>query len=217
MHLQGVRLLFVARTGFEPVICWMRTNCPRPLDERAVSFDFLPTIQYSLSYKALYFLPIDRSLFFMQTKILLTQEGYDKLNLELRQLKETKRKKAIDRLKKAREMGDLSENSEYVAAKEELSFIESRILEIEDKLKKVQVTNHDSTAQKVEIGSRVIVESEGKKEAYMIVGDLETDIAAGKLAYTSPLGKALMRRKTNEEFAVKAPVGLITYKIISIQ
>ena len=63
----------------------------------------------------------------MQTKILLTQEGYDALTLELKQLKEVKRKKAIDRLKKAREMGDLSENSEYVAPKAELSFIESRI------------------------------------------------------------------------------------------
>ena len=153
----------------------------------------------------------------MQTKILLTQEGYDALTLELKQLKEVKRKKAIDRLKKAREMGDLSENSEYVAAKEELSFIESRILEIEDKIKKAQVANHDSATQKVEIGSRVTVISEENKETYMIVGDLETDITAGKLAYTSPLGKALMGKKRDEEFVVKAPVGLITYKIISIQ
>ncbi|HLD26856.1 MAG TPA: transcription elongation factor GreA [Patescibacteria group bacterium] len=152
----------------------------------------------------------------MKTQILLTQEGYDTLTLELKQLKEVKRKKAIDRLQKAREMGDLSENSEYVAAKEELSFIESRILEIDDKLKKAQVTNHHYNAQKVEIGSRVAITSEGKTETYMIVGDLETDIAVGKLAYTSPLGKALIGRKTNEECIVKAPAGLIAYKIISI-
>lgn len=149
--------------------------------------------------------------------ILLTQDGFDKLTKELSNLREIKRKKAIERLKKAREMGDLSENSEYVAAKEELSFIDARIQEIDDKLKKVRVINHNSVTQKVEIGSYVMIETAGKKETYMIVGDLETDIAEKKLAYTSPLGKALMGRKSGEEFEVKVPVGVMVYKIISIQ
>lgn len=153
----------------------------------------------------------------MTQHILLTQDGYDKLTNELNHLREIKRKKAIDRLKKAREMGDLSENSEYVAAKEELSFIDSRIQEIDDKLKKVRVINHDSATQKVEIGSYVTIETEGKKATYMIVGDLETDIELKKLAYTSPLGKALIGRTVGEKLIVKAPVGVITYKILGIQ
>lgn len=153
----------------------------------------------------------------MDKQILLTQDGFDKLSNELQHLKDIKRKNAIDRLKKAREMGDLLENSEYVAAKEELSFIETRIQEIDDKLKKARIINHNSVAQKIEIGTYVTVETGGKKETYMIVGDLETDIAAGKLAHTSPLGKALMNRKIGDKLVVNVPAGISVYKIIAIQ
>lgn len=153
----------------------------------------------------------------MSNTVLLTHDGFEKLTKECAELKEKKRKRALDRLKKAREMGDLSENSEYTAAKEELSLIDARIGEIEELLKKAQIVNHTAVTQKVEIGSQATVENHGQREVYTIVGDLEADIAEKKLSHTSPLGKALMGKKIGDELQVRVPAGVVHYKIIAIQ
>lgn len=147
----------------------------------------------------------------------LTQEGYDKIKNELSELKDKKRPKAVDRLQKARAMGDLSENSEYSSAIEALAFIDSRIQDIEEMLKKTKVINHTLAGQQVEIGSSVVVSQNGKEEAFMIVGELETDLEHKKLSHTSPIGKALMGKKKGEMVEVDTPSGKILYKIVNVQ
>lgn len=155
-------------------------------------------------------------MFFMSNQVFLTQQGYDQLQQELKELKENKRKKAVDRLQKARAMGDLTENSEYAAAIEALSFVDSRIQEIEDLLKKAQIINHNNSHQRVEIGSKVTLENQGQREIFTIVGELEANIAEKKLSHAAPIGKALIGKKRGEEVEIAVPAGKIKYKIIDI-
>lgn len=147
----------------------------------------------------------------------LTKEGFENLKKELDQLVKEKRPYAIDRLGKARSMGDLSENSEYTAAKEELAFVEGRIQEIEEILKIVEVVENQNGGNKVEIGSSVMVENNGKKELYQIVGEYEADPMNKKLSHTSPIGKALIQKKVGDWVEVDVPAGKIKYKIIEIK
>ena len=150
-------------------------------------------------------------------KTQLTQDGFDKLKLELEQLTKTKRPYAVERLHKARSMGDLSENSEYTAAKEELAFVEGRILEIEEILKTVEVVaNHDG-ASIVEVGTSVVIDSNGEKELYQIVGEFEADPINKKLSHTSPIGQALVGKKVGDWVEVEVPAGKIKYKIVEIK
>lgn len=153
----------------------------------------------------------------MPNHTILTQEGYEKLVNELNRLKNIERQRAVDRLKKAREMGDLSENSEYAAAKEALSFIDSRILTIEEVLKQAKVVNHHMGHQVVEVGSVVEVESKDVKEVFTIVGELEADIAKKKLSISSPLGKNLTGKKRGENVVVQTPGGTVSYTILAIR
>lgn len=150
-------------------------------------------------------------------KTQLTKEGFENLKKELDELVKTKRPYAIDRLGKARSMGDLSENSEYTAAKEELAFVEGRILEIEEILKVVEVVENHNTADKVEVGSSVAVEVGGKKELFQIVGEFEADPMNKKLSHTSPIGHALLSKKVGDWVEVEVPAGKIKYKIIQIK
>lgn len=147
----------------------------------------------------------------------LTKNGYEKLQKELDELIKIKRPYAVDRLHKARSMGDLSENSEYTAAKEELAFIEGRIQEIEEVLKTVEVVENQRSNDKVEIGSSIIVEVDGKKELYQIVGEFEADPMNKKLSHTSPIGKALIDKKVGDCVEVEVPAGKIKYKILEIK
>lgn len=147
----------------------------------------------------------------------LTREGFKKLKKELDELIKIKRPYTVDRLHKARSMGDLSENSEYTAAKEELAFVEGRIQEIEEILKKVEVIENRNNNDKVEIGSSIIVEVNGKKEYYQIVGEFEADPINKKLSHTSPIGKALLGKKVNDFVEVEVPAGKIKYKILEIK
>ena len=151
-----------------------------------------------------------------QTK--LTQEGYQKLEKELEELKNSKRPMAVDRLAKARSMGDLSENSEYVAAKEGLDFIDERIAEIEHILHTAQIVeNTNEKLEEVELGETVVVETDRKRIEFTIVGDYETDPVNGKLSSSSPIGKALLGRKIGDEVEIEVPAGKIKYKIIEIK
>ena len=156
--------------------------------------------------------------FFMNdSQIQLTTEGYSKLQQELKELANTKRPLAVERLQKARSMGDLKENSEYAAAKEDLAFVEGRVQEIEAILKKAVVATVKTNNDFVEIGNRVIVEKNGLQEEYLLVGEYEADPQQKKLSPTSPLGKALLNKKVNDITEVEAPAGKVQYKILEIK
>lgn len=149
-------------------------------------------------------------------KIAVTQEGYDKLVAELKELREVKRPAILVELQKAREMGDLSENGAYTSAKESLRFLDRRLIWIEMKLRDVQIVERDADLGTVSLGDTVVIEKEGKKTTYQIVGDLEADIANGKLSTNSPIGKAVFGKKLGESVVVQIPAGDVTYKIVAI-
>jgi len=147
----------------------------------------------------------------------LTQEGFQKLKLELEELKNIKRPNIVNRLTKARSMGDLSENSEYTAAKEELNFIDYKIAELEEILKNVEVVDKGKDGAILELGETVVVESEGKRMEYQIVGEYEADPLKNKISSTSPIGQALLGKRINEEVEITVPAGKIIYKIVEIK
>lgn len=151
------------------------------------------------------------------TKIQLTQKGYDDLKIEHKDLLTNKKPKAIDRLSKARSMGDLSENSEYTAAKEELAFVEGRVQEIEGILSNAEVIENNNTGDQVQVGSSVTVEVGGKNELFQIVGEFEADPMNKKLSQNSPIGQALINKKVGDLVEVNIPAGKVQYKIIEIK
>lgn len=147
---------------------------------------------------------------------MLTKEGLDELKTEHDVLVDTKRPVAVSRLSDARSLGDLSENSEYAAAKQDLAFIDGRIAELEEILHSAKViTNHGKSH--VDIGSRVTLHVNGKKEAFTVVGEWEADPKEKKISHESPLGKALMGKKSGDSVEVEAPAGRILYKILHIE
>lgn len=149
-------------------------------------------------------------------KTQLTQDGLEKIQNELKELKETKRPRAVDRLSKARAMGDLSENSEYSAAKEELAFVEGRIREVETILKNAEVVSNGTTGALVTLGSKITIETNGHQDSFSIVGEFEADPVSKKLSVTSPIGKALIGKKIGETVEIEVPAGKTAYKILSI-
>ncbi len=149
-------------------------------------------------------------------KILLTKEGLAELKKEHEELVAVKRPDAVARLAAARELGDLSENSEYAAAKQDLSFIDGRILELEEILHGAKViTNHGKSH--VDVGCKVTVNINGKKEVFSLVGEWEADPKEKKISHESPLGKALLGKKVGEEVEVEAPAGRVLYKVLRIE
>lgn len=150
-------------------------------------------------------------------KIQVTSDGYYRLQAELKDLLENKKPYAVNRLHTARAMGDLSENSEYSAAKEDLAFVEGRIQEIEEILKRADVISNHNGNHHVDVGVTVTVEADGNREEYQIVGEFEADPMNKKLSHTSPIGKALLGKKVGEFVEVDIPVGKIKYKILSIK
>ncbi|MBI4004619.1 transcription elongation factor GreA [Candidatus Roizmanbacteria bacterium] len=150
-------------------------------------------------------------------KIQLTKEGYETLQKEYRELKEHKRPAAVERLQKARAMGDLSENSEYTAAKEDLALVEGRVQELEEILRDVEIIDQQIGDRVVKIGKSVTVEREGERATYMIVGEFEADPMNKKLSHTSPIGKALLGRKVDEVVKINTPAGKTTYSIVDIK
>lgn len=146
----------------------------------------------------------------------LTREGLEKLQSELKELTEVKKPYAIERLQKARSMGDLSENSEYSAAKEELALVEGRIQEIDELLKNVEIIQNHTKGQIVALGTKIKVEVNSHTEEFHIVGEFEADPAMKKLSNTSPIGKALIGKTIGDVVEVDVPAGKIKYKIVDI-
>ncbi len=154
--------------------------------------------------------------------ILVTKEGLEKLKEELTNLKDVKRVEVAERLKEAISYGDLSENAEYEEAKNEQAFVEGRIIEIEEKIKYAKIIDSSShKAASVQLGSTVVIQNMSNKksdeEEYTIVGSTEADPIQHKVSNVSPVGKALLERKTGDIVKVSAPAGLIEYKIIKIK
>ena len=149
-------------------------------------------------------------------EIFLTQEGLKKLESEYKELRDVKRKDITERISKAREFGDISENSEYDTAREEQSFIEGRILEIEEILKYARVLNENERHNIVEMGSRVKVDVGGKKDEFSIVSSVEANPAEGKISNESPVGKALLGAKVGDIVTVSSTI-TSTYKALEVK
>ena len=146
----------------------------------------------------------------MQRDVLLTPEGLDKLKDEIEHLSTVKRREVAERIKEAREFGDISENSEYDDAKNEQAMLEARIASLEDKLRSASVIDAtELSSDIVRVGSIVNVKDEGsgKSLQYTIVGSTEADPGDNKLSNESPVGKALVGKKRNDEVSVQLPNG----------
>ena len=151
------------------------------------------------------------------SKIQLTKQGFEDLQKEHQDLTKNKKPQAVERLQKARAMGDLSENSEYSAAKDGLAFVEGRIQEIEEIIKQAVVVENHTSGNKVELGTSVLVEVDGRKELFQIVGEFEADPMNKKLSQNSPIGRALFNKKAGDLVEVDIPIGKVRYKIVEIK
>jgi transcription elongation factor GreA len=144
----------------------------------------------------------------------ITVEGRQELEAELEELK-SRRGAIADKIAEARDYGDLSENAEYDAAREEQGLVESRIAEIEDILLNAELIK-TTKGSKVSLGSKVELKTGKKTVAYDIVGPVEADPLAGKVSNESPIGEALMGKKVGESVTITTPKGQISYEIIAI-
>ena len=154
-----------------------------------------------------------------EQEVILTQEGYNKLEEELNYLKTEKRTEIAERIKVAMGFGDLSENSEYDEAKTAQSENEQKISELEAKIRNAKVINEkEIDTETVQIGNVVKVRDKEFKEdiEYTIVGSTEVSLAQNKISNESPLGKALLGAKKGDNIEVHAPAGIIKYKILDI-
>jgi len=149
----------------------------------------------------------------------LTKQGMEELQSELKELEEIKLPEAIDRVAKAREHGDLSENSEYHSARDDKELIETRIDEIKAVLENATVVSATTSHQKIGIGSKITIKKSGTRtpRVITIVGEYESNPLNGKISVASPLGKALMKKKPGDKVVVKAPAGEVEYEIIDIK
>lgn len=151
-------------------------------------------------------------------EILLTEEGAKKLRKELEELTGSKRLDLAKRLKHAVEQGDLSENADYITAKEEQAFLEGRIQELEAILRSATIVQKPASTDRVDIGSTVVVSPDGKEpETYQIVGAKEANSRDGKISHQSPFGRALRGKKVGEVAVAEAPNGSIELKVLEIR
>lgn len=153
----------------------------------------------------------------MQTqKIEITREGQVKLTEELKRLKEVERPLIVEKLHKARSMGDLAENSAYTTARDGLSMMDGRIMEIEHILKNSVIAVSSQGSNLITVGSTIRVVINGENDTIRVVGEYEADPMNKKLSATSPIGKALLGKKQNDIIEITVPSGKITYKILEI-
>ncbi|MEM7021931.1 MAG: transcription elongation factor GreA [Pseudomonadota bacterium] len=155
----------------------------------------------------------------MSNRIPMTSGGYTRLEEELKRLKYDERPAVIKALAEAREHGDLSENAEYHAARERQSFIEGRVLELEDKLARAEVIDiSQQSGTTVKFGARVkLVDEETDVEVvYQVVGSEEAEIQRGLLSISAPLGKALIGREAGDSVEVSTPRGVRYFEILEV-
>ncbi len=153
-------------------------------------------------------------------EVILTSEGYEKLKQEIEYLSNDKRREVADRIRVAREFGDIAENSEYDDAKNEQALLEHRIAQLEERLRNARViSKKEISSDVVSIGSRVRLRDVDAKETveYHIVGSAEANPSENKLSNESPVGRAIMGRKKGEVVEVTAPRGALKFKILEIK
>ena len=150
--------------------------------------------------------------------VYLTSSGQQKLEEELEHLRTVRRQEVAQRLHEAMEDGELIENAEYEAAKNEQAFIEGRILEIEHMLATAKLIQPSGETGIVQIGSTVVIKQDGqKRETYTIVGAAEANPKEGLISNESPLGQALLDREVGDEIEVQAPAGVLNFRIVKIK
>lgn len=150
----------------------------------------------------------------------MTAAGFESIEAELKQLKTVERPSVIKAISTAREHGDLSENAEYHAAKERQSFIESRVMELEDKISRAQVIDISTlSGEDVKFGATVKLVDEDTDEeiVYQIVGEVEADVKAGRISIGSPLAKALIGKTVSDSIEVNTPGGGKSYEILEVK
>lgn len=149
----------------------------------------------------------------------VTEEGLQKLKDELDYLITEKRKEVVERIKIARSFGDLSENSEYDAAKDEQAFVEGRIIQLEKMIRNAKIiTASDSEGDQITIGKTVIIKElpDGEEEEYQIVGSTESNPLEGKISNDSPMAQSLLGKHVGDEVTVQTPAGEMNVKIIKV-
>lgn len=151
----------------------------------------------------------------MKKQFHLTKEGIAELEAEHKVLV-AQRGPAAERIKAAREFGDLAENAEYISAREEQERVEGRIGEIENILQNVEVIKKPRGDSKVQLGSKVTLKNNGKTKEFQVVGTVEADPLEGKISDESPIGQALLGKKVGDEVEITTPAEVSTYKVASI-
>jgi transcription elongation factor GreA len=153
-----------------------------------------------------------------EESIYLTEEGAQALREELAELSGPRRIELAARLRNAIQQGDLTENADYTAAKEEQGFLEGRIQQIEETLRRAEIVSADEGEASVVIGSTVVVQEEGgAPETYRLVGSIEADVLNGKISYESPIGSALLGKRAGEIAVAQTPSGPLKLRVLSIQ
>lgn len=157
-------------------------------------------------------------IIFTMTNIILTKTGLENFKNELGELKTIKRKEVAERLKKALEQGDLSENAEYAEAKDQQAFLEGRIAELEIKIKNAQIIEEKKTSLRVvDVGSTIKIKFNEKELIYKIVGSSEADPAKGLISNESPMGKFFLGHQVGDVVEVKTPSGVVNYEILEVE
>lgn len=155
----------------------------------------------------------------MTDKVPMTRAGFERLEEDLKKLKGVERPAIVKAIAEAREHGDLSENAEYHAAREKQSFIEGRILELEDKISRAEVIDTarlEGTIVKFGATVTLVDDDTGEKVVYQIVGEDEADIKSGRLSVTAPLARALIGKSVKDVVEVTTPKGSKSYEIVAI-
>ena len=153
-----------------------------------------------------------------EKKMFLTPEGAEKLREELKELTGPKRTELAARLHHAVRQGDLSENADYIAAKEDQAFLEGRILELQTLLREAIIVENGGQDGVVDIGSRVVVSQDGgSPETFILVGLKEADPRNGKISHESPIGSALLGKRVGETAVARTPGGELRFRILEIR
>ncbi len=152
-------------------------------------------------------------------KFYVTEEGLQQLQNELTELKTIKRRELSDRIQDAKELGDLSENAEYIEAKEEQGFVEGQIIDLEQKLKNIEIISHEKNTRTVEVGSTITVKNldANKEMTLTIVGSSEADPLKQLISNESPLGQSFIGNDVGATVTVETPGGKVQYKILSVE
>lgn len=147
----------------------------------------------------------------------VSKERLEELQKELERLKWTRRVEVAERLKKAKEYGDLSENSEYTEAKDEQALVETRIFELEGMLKSAVIIQKAKQKETVEIGSTITISQNGAERRYTIVGSSEARPEEGKISNESPIGREFLGKKVGDVATIETPRGAVKYKLLNIE